>query len=119
MNAIDRAKLRRIDKLLSKLPKLACKQKCQEACGPIAMSRLEHRRIEEAGLDTRPLADLTCPLLGADGLCKIYEIRPTICRLFGLVKKMQCPHGCVPERWVSDAEAHELLKKINDICEGN
>src|SRR2546429_6087610 len=32
-----------------------------------------------------------------NGRCTVYEVRPMICRLWGMVEGMQCPHGCVPE----------------------
>lgn len=53
---------------------------------------------------------LTCPLLTPQRRCAAYESRPMICRLWGMVKKMRCPFGCRPSRWLSDCEADELLK---------
>ena len=113
----------RLDRLYDKLPTIACRGKCQNSCGPIRMSAAELARITKRfghepkwhGIG-RAIAltilgrqeALTCPLL-KDGRCGVYAIRPMICRLFGLVKKMACPFGCEPDRWLTDAEAHRFL----------
>lgn len=115
----------KLDMMYESLPRIACQGKCQKSCGPIQMSCSEKYRLTKklgfeprwpdplkaltmalAGLDDK----LTCPLLDEQtGRCTVYAIRPLICRLFGLVKMMACPWGCVPERWLTDAEARELL----------
>lgn len=109
-------KLQLIDEILADLPRIDCQRKCQEACGPVMMSRLEWKRIcQRLGAAPAALPDLTCPMLGKDGLCSVYAVRPTICRLFGLVKKMACPFGCQPERWLTDEEACRVLGKIDAL----
>ena len=107
--------IRAIGRLYARLPRLECKQLCQKYCGPIAMSRVEWNRICNR-LDDSPRGgpDIVCPML-ADGLCTVYDIRPVICRLFRLVKAMQCQHGCVPERWLSDDEARNLLAMVGQV----
>lgn len=88
---------RELEELYARLPKLDCKGLCQESCGGIGMSRLEQQRIRGRGLPLPTLTSFPCPLLDFAGRCGAYEIRPMICRLFGLVERMKCPHGCVPE----------------------
>jgi len=54
-----------------------------------------------------------CPALDVEsGKCKGYEGRPRICRLFGMVEKMKCPHGCEPSRWITDEEAAIMIPTI-------
>lgn len=55
-----------------------------------------------------------CPNLNPhNGECMAYAVRPLICRMWGLTKRMKCPYGCVPERWVDDAEfAHILIEVL-------
>ena len=112
----------RIDQLYSRLPKINCRKLCQESCGPILMTKPEWDRVlKKMGLKTDaklPLnPDLTCPML-KNGLCSVYTVRPLICRLFGLVEKMRCPHGCRPERWLSDSEAEDFLRALDQIGAG-
>lgn len=52
---------------------------------------------------------LACPLLDKNKSCTIYEIRPLICRLFGLTKILRCPFGCKPTKWLKDKKAKRLL----------
>jgi Fe-S-cluster containining protein len=61
-------------------------------------------------LMTKHPCDFKCSLL-KEGKCSIYRIRPLICRLFGLTKKMQCPFGCVPDKWLDDNIAKGMLRK--------
>lgn len=123
-----------LDRLYSRLPRINCKRKCFDACGPIAMTELEANRIkkEVPSFDGRPMevklesgqrvmmngfvSDcLTCPLLTPDGLCSQYAIRPMVCRIWGLVKEMRCHFGCTPERWVSSRESHRLFSEAERI----
>ena len=114
----------KLDKIYKKLPKLNCKGLCTESCSLIKVGELERKRIKEfLGNDpfipqedflqtimSMKKEEWACKLL-KDGKCTVYNIRPLICRLFGLVKKMECPFGCVPERWLTDEEARSMLKK--------
>lgn len=67
-------------------------------------------------MDMSKLQDLLCPHLGPDGRCTAYEVRPMICRLWGVTRSMACPWGCIPDRWLSDGEAMELLKLTEERC---
>ncbi len=80
-------KIDRLYQIYAKVPKIACQGLCVESCGPIRMSKLEWQRLGE------PQAAMTCTLL-VDGRCSKYADRPLICRLFGVVPEMPCPHGC-------------------------
>lgn len=111
-----------VAEIYAKLPPLRCKRLCQECCGPVLMSKAEAAAIT-AATGTLPGVDasLTCTLLdAASGRCAIYEHRPMICRLWGMVKKMKCPHGCVPEGgFVSERKAHKLLDRLSRLPETN
>lgn len=54
---------------------------------------------------------LNCPYVIANGGgCAIYDDRPFLCRLFGTVPGMPCPHGAAPERMLSLAEERDLMR---------
>jgi hypothetical protein len=82
------------------------------------MSKEEDARLRELGVDIPPLAeavaaiergdDYYCPAL-LEGRCRVYEHRPTICRLWGATQSMPCPHGCTPADALTQSESHELL----------
>jgi Fe-S-cluster containining protein len=61
---------------------------------------------------------LTCPLLDMNNMCTIYDIRPMICRIFGLVKKMRCPHGCKPTKWLNDRQAAHFIDLADNLYGG-
>jgi hypothetical protein len=104
-----------LQELYDQLPALVCQGLCAESCGPIGASRLEVARVREvAGVDvTRVQPDLTCPALSTTfgaGRCTAYDVRPMLCRLWGVVESMPCPHGCVPQGGhLTEARGHELL----------
>lgn len=124
----DTRKLEALRALYARLPKLACQRRCQECCGPVTMTRLEMRQLaagrpevkfDRAACETEGgfrlgmvyLLDYpVCPFL-KEGACSAYDRRPFICRLWGLTEKLRCPHGCQPERVVTEREAHDLIRE--------
>lgn len=88
------------------------------SCGIIEMSPRERQRIKERGvrISTRQEAlnrdaEHFCEALTDDKRCAVYELRPMICRLWGLADGMQCPWGCKPERVLGRIEAYALLQE--------
>lgn len=107
-----RGSIRALDSLYAELPTLDCKGLCSNSCGPVFMSRLEWKRItDKLGREPKGGADLTCPMLTCMGRCSVYDERPMLCRLWGLVESMPCVYGCKPERVLTDDEGHELLRR--------
>lgn len=103
------------DKLYKQLPSISCKGLCSESCGPIAASEFEIKRLELAAKHPLKVDDeLTCSML-KEHRCSVYEHRPMVCRLFGLVKQMPCPHGCSPERRLTDPEVHRFMTKATEL----
>lgn len=119
-----------LEAIYARVPKMECQGKCQDCCGPIAMSPHEFNLLcEYSGSvpQTIPIADrkavmlvtgacLTCPFLNQhNGQCEVYEVRPMICRLWGVDETMPCPFGCKPERPFSKKEAYKLLDAIEAL----
>jgi hypothetical protein len=109
---------RELDALYATLPKLVCQGYCSASCGPIATSARERARIETTAHRALTAEDPgpTCSMLTADRRCSVYEIRPMICRLWGLVQRMPCPYGCRPEGGLlPDSEGKRLLMEAERI----
>jgi hypothetical protein len=83
----------------------------------------ERRRIEEA--TGQPLQETegedgcTCPYLEG-GRCTVYDVRPLICRLWGMgdFEIMACPWGCEPERRLTNEEMQALRGRVRAISGG-
>lgn len=106
---------RRLDVLYAELPALDCKGLCAESCGPIRMSRAEWVRItDRLGHEPEALPDGTCPML-TDGRCSVYDIRPMLCRLWGIVEVMPCRFGCEPARPLTREEGYVFLERAAAI----
>lgn len=104
----------RLQSIYDALPVLKCQARCQEACGPIVMTKFEWERIQ-ARLGYTPVGDasLNCPMLDPGmGTCTVYDIRPAICRLFGMVETLRCKWGCIPERYLTHDDGHAILAQI-------
>lgn len=107
-----------MDALYARLPRIACQRRCQRACGPIVMARLEWQRItDHLGHTPEGNESLRCPML-AGNHCNVYALRPLICRLYGLVDDplMRCHWGCIPDRWLSRVESYALMTEMERIA---
>lgn len=84
----------------AQVPDLECRGKCWDSCGAIQMTDPEHALTARAGVeiaDSRYDGSATlCPALTVLNTCSVYDVRPTICRLFGAVENMPCSQGCQP-----------------------
>lgn len=110
-----RAKERDLEALYARVPKIECRRLCQGACGPIPVASLERKRIRRKHHRLPTVeAGMRCSEVGVLGTCLIYDLRPLICRLWGVVDVdgMRCPHGCVPERWLTAAEGRAMLGEL-------
>lgn len=121
-------RLASIDFLLQDLPPFTCKEGCSDCCGPIIMTRLERKRIcERTGMSERQLdidviiasGSNVCPLL-KNGRCSVYDIRPAICRIFGVSQAphLDCPHIKPPLGSLNTNETALLVDKIRDLGHG-
>ena len=125
----DAEKLAKIDALLDTLPKFKCKEGCYDCCGPMMLSRLEYERCIQASgrvaedvkkemQDNLAKGTYACPLLDKETKkCSVYAVRPAICRLFGVVRELQCPHGYGPDKasLLSDARARQIMDKVEEL----
>lgn len=111
-----------LDALWATLPAMDCRGDCWDSCGPIRMSEPERARIVAAGGPTIPDAHVrdgayVCPALTMFHQCGVYDLRPTICRLWGLVESMPCTFGCRPEGGlIPDAQGYEVLARSLEIA---
>ena len=109
-------KTNKLLQIYSKIPTIECKRLCQDACSVIGMSKHEWNRLTKHNQEPVVMdKDLRCSLLNEKGECKKYELRPAVCRLFGVVEKMRCPYGCLPERFLTDEEGRAILNEINNL----
>lgn len=99
-----------------KIPAIDCQGLCHDSCGPIGLTVRERQRIERAA--GKPLtcgAGASCSMLTPDRRCGVYDLRPLICRLWGVVETLPCPYGCRPERYLSAKEGMELTLLADKI----
>lgn len=92
----------------AQVPEVDCKGHCSEACSGVIPATKQER--EQIGRPLKSRGNFTCSLL-RNGRCTAYSIRPVICRIWGTTEKTRCPHGCEPERWLSDEEFKSLMEQ--------
>lgn len=103
-----------LDAVYAKIPAMNCVGKCSYSCHQsIGFLDAEHDLIVEriGGPIPGRVAPGPCPLLSFLGTCKIHDIRPLICRLWGATETTQCKYGCEPVggRRLSEVEVAELF----------
>lgn len=119
----DAAAVEALEAVYERLPRIRCRRRCWDSCGPIGMSPLERQRvIEYSGEDIPPGIVFSenlvqkCPALSRTHRCKIYAVRPMICRIWGLTENWKCGYGCVPEGgYLSEEDAWLLINRAAQI----
>lgn len=122
----------RLDAIYAQLPTINCQGKCAIACGAILLTDAEAHRLQlvthrkprtvpglKALTDFAPdTARQRCIYLTEQNRCSAYDVRPLICRAWGLVRMLSCMHGCVPDRWLKDTEFLRLAQEIERLGGG-
>jgi len=121
-----------LDAIYAALPKVACQGKCAIACGAVPLTDAEARRLQvvthrkpRTVLGFQALVDFVpgrqierCIYLTERDRCSAYDVRPLICRVWGVVSSLSCMHGCVPDRWLSESEFLRLAQAVERIGGG-
>ncbi|WP_440100097.1 YkgJ family cysteine cluster protein [Streptosporangium sp. H16] len=97
----------RLAELYAQVPDVGCKGLCHHSCTVIPQGPREGQRTRAAGFRLPHWQDaadrmlrgenVVCPALSAENRCQVHDERPMICRLYGAVEGLVCPHGCEPE----------------------
>jgi hypothetical protein len=104
-----------LEQIYADVPAIDCQGLCHESCGPIIVDKPERDSIQRRhGVEVGRLA-WDCPALTLLKRCGVYEDRPLICRLWGVVESMPCEWGCRPERYLTDAEGFALLARVREV----
>jgi hypothetical protein len=115
----------RLAEIYAKIPSIQCQRKCHAQCSVIPLEALELVQLKAAMREDLPVQRLEngiltvfdeargcCPALNVFRACSAYEARPLICRLWGVVERLQCPHGCLPARFLTDEEVNDLYNDL-------
>ncbi|MGI5245061.1 YkgJ family cysteine cluster protein [Dactylosporangium sp. CA-139066] len=111
-----------LDAIYAELPAIECRGRCHDSCTNIDMTGVERRRIiQVAGvtIPRRTMRDpvMPCPALTIFKRCSAYEVRPLICRLWGLTRAMRCSYGCVPEGgYLPEAVALDYIARVHEAA---
>lgn len=94
-----------IEQIRKEIPAFQCRPGCSDCCGPVVWSKWEWENTpikkKATGID--------CPYICEAG-CEIYEDRPILCRLFGVVHALQCPH-VVPSIVMSELQSKDIMDR--------
>ena len=94
---------------------------CPDCCGPVLAREEEWAAVRawasENGISSvRPIiedGDPQCGFLGDDGRCRIYPVRPLICRMYGAgpreIGGLRCPRAAGAP--AMDVRAHDAMLK--------
>ena len=122
-------KLRILREVYASITSAGCKGLCVSECSTIPVFTFELEHLEAVvgrKLPTIAAGDdiggmllgseigAPCPLLVL-GRCSVYEDRPLICRAFGSVEGLRCPHGCRPDKLLSNEEQYANFEKVAEL----
>lgn len=102
----------------AEVPPIECRGLCHDSCGSLGTSAAERAVIRDRGVELPPLAVFPagCPALTILKRCSVYDVRPLICRLWGVAEGMPCTYGCRPAGGLlPDSEAYRLLARAGKI----
>lgn len=106
-----------LDALYAELPTIECQGKCYAACNGVSATYTESARIAARGftVGVREPAGKRCDALSAFNTCRVHDIRPTICRVWGVASNIQCSYGCRPSRYLTSREVVDFLLRSFEI----
>lgn len=110
-----------IQKIADRIPAFECIPGCTDCCGPVPFSPSEWEAVtEKKDMPTTDTAELlmklsqgvsvTCPYAVKEVGCAIYEQRPIMCRIYGTVEDLRCPHGKRPETLFTVMQGKTILR---------
>jgi len=106
-------KIEKLKKIYNKIPRIECKGLCETSCAFIPMSDFEKKLITEKYGNDNFMRN-PCPKLH-NGKCSIYEDRPLVCRLYGVVSGLPCVYGCEPKKMLSCWGGYSLKNKVDKL----
>jgi uncharacterized protein len=96
--------------IYARIPPVACRMRCQDSCHDVPILEAERQRLGDLGCST-------CPKLNKLGICTAHNDRPLMCRLWGVVENMRCPHGCEPATGLlTVAEGAEIVAAAERVA---
>lgn len=79
------------------IPKHTKCKGCGECCGPVPITEKEFTEINIYVVNNKPKYNKSAGKLQCkfrvDNKCSIYEVRPMMCRLMGVISGMTCKYG--------------------------
>ena len=117
----------RLNDIYTRIPSFDCKR-CGYCCGPvnwllpedlIIREWMKNNNMEYVKWGTQDFIgnDFRCPYYDWENkLCKIYEVRPLICRLQGMTERLPCPNN-EGVRQMSRQLVDNIWRDINKLTE--
>lgn len=106
--------------LYAELPAMQCQGLCSDSCYSLVQTPVERDLVaDRTGIELKlvQVPPTACPALGMLKTCLAYEVRPLICRLWGMTPGMRCQYGCEPEGGFLTAEqTYGFLARAAEIA---
>jgi len=90
-----------------KIPSFKCIEGCTECCD----NMIQFAPEELKRLPKHEWKERQCPFLTEKG-CSVYENRGFICRIYGSSELLPCPHGCKPEKPLTEEETRKMFAEF-------
>jgi hypothetical protein len=104
---------RSLEEIYASIPDVGCTGACFECCSFIGLFDREQARFKEKGIRLPQIHEAPCYHLDWKGQCSIYDDRPLVCRLYGVIPDLKCPFGC-KVLWTKE-QGHALMLEVQDV----
>ena len=105
-----------LKKLYKKIPEFSCVEGCNDCCGVVPVSPHEAKKLKiTTNMTPVKLGTCDCIYSTSDG-CTAYDNRPFMCRLFGAVEDLPCPHGKKPNKMLTSQQGRRLSDEYRKLC---
>lgn len=106
MLKIKRSERLVIKELREEIPSFECIPGCTDCCGPIVFSKWEWSQVKEK----KEAESIDCPY-SLQSKCEIYDDRPILCRIYGTVEDLLCPHGKRPPTLLTKEQGKDIMRR--------
>jgi len=108
-----------LEALYAELPAMQCQGLCSDSCYSLGQTRLEQQLVRDrtgVELDLVQAPPTACAALTMLNRCGVYDVRPMICRLWGMTAGMRCQYGCEPEGgFLTGRQTYEFLARVAEL----
>lgn len=106
-------------KIYDMIPTFECIDGCTDCCGIVPFSGFEWEQLKPDEIKTKSFAEIienpACPFIEDGKHCGIYEKRPLMCRIYGTIENLKCPHDKKPLKFLTREQERYIMREYKRL----